>query len=226
MSEEFHIHIDAKKMDAQLEAILIERYRFEHKNFIQRQGSSPSYAPEIHLTYKTTDLNRSKQIYKDIQVQLEHNPTSMIGYVEYEYVPKQISIKHQDFNSSISIPFHLELDNLPMGTFREDEIHITLDRDNSDPRLLESLSQIGLFSALRQKEYGIAEIFTVQGYSHDIKRILPLLTTYLDRAGGAAKCVVKEEIIVRSWVSSSDYNLPPIIQNIEMHSTPQLTKTI
>lgn len=220
--QKFHIHIDAKELDPQLETILLKECSFDYKNFIQRQNLSSCYAPETHLTYKTTELNRSKQVFEKIRNYLEQNPRSMIGYVEYECVPEEFFIDYKDFDPSILPPFRLELEDLPTGGFREDEIHLTLDRDNSDQRMIQSLREMGLFSALRQKDYGIAEIFTVQGSCSNIQRILPMLITYLKRAGGVAKCTVKEEIVMRHWISSPDYKLPPIIQSIQEMSNFQL----
>jgi hypothetical protein len=220
--QKFHIHIDAKELDPQLERILLKECSFDYKNFIQRQDSKPSYAPETHLTYKTTELSRSKQVFEKIRNYLEQNPMSMIGYVEYECVPEEFFIDYQDFNPNIMLPFRLSLEDLPTGGFREDEIHLTLDRDNSDQRVIKSLREMGLFSALRQKDYGVAEIFTVQGSCSNIQRILPMLITYLKQAGGVAKCTVKEEIIMRHWISSPDYKLPPIIQDIQEISSSKL----
>jgi hypothetical protein len=225
--KEFHIHIDAKNINTQFEKILIEQYSFEYKNFIRRQDLNPSHAPETHLTYKTTDSNRSSQIFRDIHNYLEQNPDSMIGYLEYECIPEKISIEYRTFNPDVPLPFQLELGDLGIGAFREDEIHITVDRDNSDRRLRESLIQIGFFPASRQKDYGIAEIFTTQGSYQDIQKVLPMIVSYLNQAGGAATCVVKEERIIHSWVSSPDYKLPPVIKSIQTSSIPQLaTQTV
>jgi hypothetical protein len=225
--QEFHIHIDAKNIKSQFEKILIDNHKFGYKNFIKRQDLNPSYAPETHLTHKTQDPNRASQIFKDIHTYLEQNPDSMTGYVEHEYIPETISIKYRTFNPDVPLPFQLELGDLAIGAFRENEIHITLDRDNSDPRLLESLRQMGFFSALRQKDYGIAEIFTTQGSYQDIQKVLPMIVSYLNQAGGAGACVVKEERIIHSWVSSPDYKLPPVIKAIQTSSIPQLaTQTV
>jgi hypothetical protein len=221
-AQEFHIHIDAKNINTQFEKMLIEQYSLEYKNFTQRQGLNPSYAPETHLTYKTTDSNQSSQIFRNIRNYLEQNPDAMVGYVEYEYILGKVLIEYRTFNPDVPLPFQLELGDLRIGAFREDEIHITLDRDNSDPRLLESLRQIGFFSALRQKDYGIAEIFTTQGSYQDIQKVLPMIVSYLNQAGGAAVCIVKEERIIHSWVSSLDYKLPPVIKAIQTSSIPQL----
>jgi hypothetical protein len=221
-NQESHIHIDAKSINSQFEKILVEKYSFDYKNFIQRQDLNPSHAPETHLTYKTTNPNQASQIFKDIHTYLNQNPNSMIGYVEHEYIPGKILIESRTFNPDVPLPFQLELGDLEIGAFREDEIHITVDRDNSDPRLLESLRQIRFFSALRQKDYGIAEIFTTQGSYQDIQKVLPMIVSYLNQAGGAATCVVKEERIIHSWVSSLDYKLPPVIKSIQTSSIPQL----
>jgi hypothetical protein len=226
-SQESHIHIDAKSINYQFEEILVKKCGFDYKNFFRRRDHNPSYAPETHLTYKTKDPSQASQIFKDIHNYLKQNPDAMTGYVEHEYIPERISIEYRTFNPDVPLPFQLELGNLAIGAFREDEIHITLDRDNSDRRLRESLIQIGFFPASRQKDYGIAEIFTTQGSYQDIQKVLPMIVSYLNQAGGAATCVVKEERIIHSWVSSPDYKLPPVIKSIQTSSIPQLaTQTV
>lgn len=225
-TKEFHIHVDAKNINMDFKRKLINQHGFDYKNFIQRQDNYNSYAPEVHLTYKSNDANMSRRVYGDIQNHLEQYPSSMIGYVEYEYIPHKTLINYKDFNTDIALPFQLTFSELEAGRFRKDEIHITLDQGNSDPRLLKSLRSLGLFSALSQKDYGIAEIFTVQGSYSNIQDILPMLTTYLNQAGGAAECVIKEEIVMRYWVSSLDYKLPPVIRNIQKPSNFQLATCI
>lgn len=73
---------------------------------------------------------------------------------------------------------------------------------------------MGFFSAWTPKEYGIAQIFTAQGSRKHVDAILPSLLEYLETAGGSLNCSVKEERVARSWVSSSNLPLPPVIGEV------------
>lgn len=103
---------------------------------------------------------------------------------------------------------------LEPDTFRETEIHITLSRDDSDPRLLEALTDMGFFCAYLPKDYGEAAIFTVQGSREDIDKILPVTIEYLETVGGAVECSIKEERITHWWLSKPDVARPPVIEKI------------
>lgn len=216
---EFHIHVDAIYIGQGFEEFLLNTLGFSLKNFSVIPTESERHAPERHLTYKTADAKTFHQQFDAIEQHLTQHPKAMEGYVEGEYIPEELKIPHGEFNSEVLAPFTVELGNLEVGEFREDEIHITLDADRSDPQLLLSLRQMGFFSVFMDKAYGTAKIFTTQGSYQSIQEILPLLTSYLGAVGGAVNCVVKEERIVRFWLSSPDVKRPPTIANIQKAST-------
>jgi hypothetical protein len=194
--KEFHIHIDASFLEQSFEDFLRSSLQFSLKNFAGVHPDSQRHAPDHHLTYKTQISKDFQETFAEIESYLDNHPDCLTGYVEGEYIPGEISISHSKFDPEVAPPFQLERGSLPAGEFREDEIHITLDRDRSDPRLLLVLRQMGFFSVYMEKSYGTAEIFTTQGSYKNIQSILPLLIDYLNHAGGAANCVVKEERIV------------------------------
>jgi hypothetical protein len=213
--QEFHIHLDAQWIAKDFQVFLLVNEGFSLKNFSGFPDNLMRHAPEVHLTRKMDNAHDFHQIFDTIQTYLENHSESMAGYVEGEYIPGEISIPNCEFNPDFPVPFVLELDELPSGLFREDEIHITLDRDKSDPRLLLALRQMGFFSVYMDKDWGVAEIFTTQGsFNHISKSVLPSIIDYLSKAGGAVNCVVKEERIVRSWMSSPDIKRPPVICKI------------
>ncbi len=214
---EFHIHIDAQWVSESFKTFLLREQRFLPKNFSGFPVNSPRHAPDLHLTYKVAEANTFHAVLDAIKSYLAAYPDSMVGYVEAEYIPEEIIISTQIFDPNVPLPFTLELRDLPSGQFRADEIHITLDRDKSDPRLLLSLRQMGFFSVYMAKEWGMAEIFTTQGSFHDVNQVvMPALLEYLNKVGGAVNCVVKEERMIHYWLSHPDVKRPPVIGKIHL----------
>jgi hypothetical protein len=224
--QEFHIHIDAVSIDTNFEEMLVNSLSFSLKNFSVIPTESERHAPDRHLTYKTRDARTFHQQFDAIEQYLSNHPLAMEGYVEGEIIPGEILIPSNTFDPDVAIPFVVDLSDLDPGEFREDEIHITLDADCSDPRLLLSLGQMGFFSVFMDKPYGRAKIFTTQGSRRNIQQILPLLTEYLIQAGGAVNCVVKEEIVSRFWLSSPSVRRPPTIALIHQSSTSSTSQLV
>lgn len=216
-TSQFHIHIDAYKLSRNFEKFLLKNSKFWNSNFSGHPEEVLHYETPIHLTLKIQDGKQFKSIFNNILEYLEENPNSIEGYVEGEYIPLDIDIEEKSFNPEVKIPCEFNLKSLDSGTFREDEIHITLNRDKSDPRLINSLRSMGFFSAYMDKQSGPVEILTVQGTRKMIQEILPKILIYLKETGGAVGCSVKEEIIVRWWVSSPELRLPPIVNSIESY---------
>jgi hypothetical protein len=225
-NREFHIHIDARWLGDEFEKVLMEKLQFYLKNFSEFPISTARYAPDRHLTYKVDNRKVFEEKLDVILNFINYHPNSMSGYIEGEEITHKLVIPPRPFNTDILPPFKLELGSLPTGKFREDEIHITLDRDRSDPRLILSLRQMGFFSVYMDKDYGTAEIFTTQGSCRDVRRVLPLITNYLNEVGGAVNCVIKEETIVRSWMSSPDLQLPPVISTIQAFTADPITTSL
>ena len=116
------------------------------------------------------------------------------------------------------MPFRLAIKKPEPRAFRESELHVTLSRDESDPRLLEALHhQIGMLSGFIPKQYGMTQIFTAQGTQAQINQIRDPLVDYIHSAGGAKHCSIKEERTVSYWMSHPEgIGLPHVIDRISL----------
>jgi hypothetical protein len=213
---EFHVHIDAQQMTYEFETFVIESLGFYNTAFSGHPEGALHFETPKHLTYKTKDARAFKETFDRIESHLEKNPNLLMGYVEGEYIPLDIEIAEMPFNPDIKVPCEWDLKNLPAGIFREDEIHVTLDRDRSHPKLIQSLRKMGFFSAYMDKPYGTAEILTVQGSRTTIQKLLSMILPYLTNAGGAVHCSVKEERVIRWWSSSPSIQFPPTANVVTM----------
>jgi len=207
----FHIHVDASNISPISVDFLERNLGFWRADFIPSGGES--YAPAFHLTTKPTSGKEFRQKFKQV-IEWAGINDHVRGYVEGEYIASRCTIRHREFDESVADPFTITRKRLPEGSFRESEIHVTMNRDASDPRVLSRLAQIGFFSARVVKRYGIAEVMTIQGSTDQIKFLLPTVVQYLDRIGGCADCVIKEERIADWWVSDNHITLPPVIDVI------------
>jgi hypothetical protein len=210
----FHIHVDAQEMSAELELFLIGQLKFWNSDFSGHPPGALHFETPRHLTWKSTDAAAAKSTFTTLTDYLEANPGCITGYVEGEYIPVDIDLPAIPFNPEIPVPYHLELGSLAPGKFREDEIHITLDRDKSDPRLLTALRSMGFFSAWMEKPQNSVEIFTAQGDRSHIQKVLADMQIYLQAVGGAVGGSIKEERIIRWWLSSPEISLPPVVREL------------
>lgn len=211
--ELFHIHIDAESMDPGLSNALLDERGFSEKNFIRDGQRGSEYSPHIHITRKYADHVSFKNDFDYIMSQISAG-RELEGYVEGEFIALNRQFQHRPREVTAEAPFKVDLAPLPEGSFRQTELHLTVSSEGSDSAVLDTLFEMGFFCAYAPKEYGMAQVFTVQGsYSH-IAEITPVLTSFIE-AGGLAHARLKEERIVRWWVSSPAIVLPPIVQRIE-----------
>lgn len=209
---EFHIHVDASWVSSDFENLL-SCLGFRRMDFSREAGDDGLYAPAHHLTTKLYDPEKFRQAFDTIESYVSsHN--AMIGYIEGEMLPFDLKIPHRPFSPSVAIPFKIDLGELAPGSFRETELHVTVDRDNTDPDLIEGLRAMGLFCAHIPKPSGLALVFTVQGARSHIDLLAPALTEFLTIAGGCANASIKEERIARWWMSSPDVKRPPVVRAV------------
>ena len=191
----FHLHVDAKWISQEMEYALLSRFGFTVDNFSENQGGIVSYAPARHITRKFDDVREFNSTYRQVYL-LAQTPNWFSGYLEGEYISFDISLPTTKLADPLpEPPFCIEHTSLLSGTFRESEIHITLDRDESDPIVREMLLKMGFVLATIPKSYGVAEIFTAQGTRKQIRDLLSLTLEYLNNIGGIARGSIKEEII-------------------------------
>jgi hypothetical protein len=215
----FHIHIDALALSDDFEKYLTKELGFWRSDFSGHPDGAKAYEPPNHLTQKVTTSKEFRVLFDEV-VSYAKTQNAMKGYIEGEFIALDKNIRECSFDASVQPPFRVQTTFLLPGTFRESEIHITLSRDRSDPHLLRSLMEIGLFAAYLPKSYGTAEIFTVQGSKEQIRNILPPLMEYLERAGGAVECSIKEERVADWWLSEPALYLPPVVSNILLNTSP------
>ena len=208
----FHIHVDAFEISREFVNALTQ-CGFYRSDFAGHPEGVEGFEPPHHLTLKLNDGEQFRAHFQSVVTNAKADQ-SLRGYVEGEFIAEDVQIEEKPFCESVRIPFRIAQKNLPQGQFRESEIHVTLDRDRSHPKLIEALTSMGFFAAYIPKTYGVAEIFTIQGSRLAISELLPELLTFLRSAGGAVSCTVKEERIVAWWMSEPPVRLPPVISAI------------
>lgn len=139
----------------------------------------------------------------------------MIGYIEGEIIALDCDFEQSPYDPNVSAPFKLVTSDLPPGTFRQSEVHITLCAERSDHRLLQALMNMGFLTVYMPKAWGIAIIFTAQGTRKLVRKVRDAIFTYLRAAGGSVQCSIKEELIAKWWVSPGAVSMPRIVETIE-----------
>lgn len=209
----FHIHVDAAEIQPSFEQYLAQS-GFVRTDFAGHPGNADGFEAPNHLTLKLYDSAEFRKKFDEVQAQASATH-GIRGYLEGEFIPVDRDLEARPYQGNVEPPFRVTSQPIEPGSFRETEIHITLDRDRSDPRLLASLTEMGFFSAYMHKSYGVAQIYTVQGSRAQVDQLLPRVIAYLEDCGGTATCSVKEERVARWWLSNPSVALPPVIANIE-----------
>jgi hypothetical protein len=212
---EYHIHVDAVNLAPTSEDTLLKYFGFSNTAFSGHAEGALHFETPKHFTFKTQDIKEFNHKFDTVEQYFIDNVGSIIGYLEGEYIPLDLDLEDRAFDPSVPMPFQLQLTKLDRGSFREDEIHITLDRDRSNPQLLENLRSMGFFSAYMDKPQGNVEIFTTQGTKKTIRTILTKIKDYLNQAGGMVNCSIKEEIILKWWLSDLNISVPPVVGLID-----------
>ncbi len=213
----FHIHVDATRIDSLFEEDLIRRLKFYRVNYsidkdkVDLARGEPEH--DHHFTLKLDSSRVFKTVCDDILGRV--TPDNVTGYVECEYVALDERPQWSEYRE-VDLPFRLSMRPPKSGAFRESELHVTLSRDESDPRLLRHFHEdIGMLSGFIPKDWGMAQIFTAQGTQSQINQIREPLLDYVRSAGGAKRCSIKEERTARYWMSQSEgIGLPYVIDKI------------
>lgn len=225
----WHIHADAASMGVEFKRFLMDM-GFKPDNFVPGSGR---YEPFEHTTWKgmLEDVSRYKDIMRELRAFMgthgyatsDPNPRPKIyagnkpdifrGYVEAEHIPVDIDLPSAPFHGLVTPPVRLELRQL-LVPFRTSEIHVSMDKDLSDPRTLDVLRNIGMYEVLMPKplESRTAIIFTVQSESREqIRRLAPVLEELLVATGGVSHGSIKIEDITDYLISDPDLPLPPVL---------------
>jgi hypothetical protein len=125
--------------------------------------------------------------------------SGFIGYLEGEYVPIDMPLIEKPYRD-LPVPFEVtrrRLHGPPTEAFRESELHLTLDKDSSDERLIRRLLEAGLYGAYLPKSSHTSLVLTAQGRRNTIGELFQILRGYLESAGGVVRGTLKEEIAIR-----------------------------
>jgi hypothetical protein len=216
----FDIHVDATELAHDGEQFLIKEMGFWRSDFCGHPEGAEAYEPLHHLTIKPETGTEYKDSFNRVQQYFQSHRGSIKGYVEGEFFAFDKDLESKPFDECVKVPFAVKTGFLPPGTFRESEIHVTMSRDKSDPRLIRTLMDMGLFAAYLSKDYGVGQVFTVQGTQAQIQALLQPLFDFLNSIGGSVHCSVKEERVVGWWMSDPTLRLPPIAREIQWFQKP------
>lgn len=211
----FHIHYDGKWISKELFEKLTHDHGFMSSNFSGCPKDSPKFIPEVHLTFKTPKKEEFKIVWDTI-IGITSNK-NFKGYIEGEYLPRDEFIPWKKFSPK-PIPFKIDtrkLDPKKGEVFRQTELHLALNTDTSEPKLIKDLIGCGLFGGNIAKERGNFTVLTAQGYIRDINSLYTQLLDYITSVGGAKDCTIKEERIVKfKLFDTKTSSLPHIVDNI------------
>src|ERR1017187_3141017 len=132
----YDIHIDATELRADAERFLIEEMKFWRSDFCGHPEGADAYEPPHHLTIKPEVSDEYKNSFNRVRDYFQSRPGSIQGYIEGEFFAFDKDLEAKPFDQQVKAPFTIRTGSLPPGTFRESEIHVTMNRDQSDPRLL------------------------------------------------------------------------------------------
>lgn len=212
----FHIHIDAQSMPMELSRFAKEELAFADTNF---SGHPPGYVhfePKQHLTLKVKTRREFDAVWSALEKKVSQ--TDFVGYLEGEYIPRDDFIPYKP-HSDLPVPFRVIRRRLTGGQeeeFRQGEFHLVYKKDESDPRLTEKLLAAGLYGAFMPKADGEFVVLTMQGYVRDMGPLTEAVKAYIQHAGGAFRCTLKEERAIKYTLFGVDNNdLPEIADRIE-----------
>lgn len=220
--EKFHIHIDAQALDPRLKELLLEKLGFEEKNFVREGMRGSEYSPELHLTKNYWDREVFDRDFDAIEESIAHG-LWLRGYVEGEYIASRQLFADVPRRDGVSPPFRIHHAALPAGSFRETEIHLTVDANESDPKVIDEYFEMGFFCAYAPKTYGLAQILTMQGSLLDLRQIKEAISQHILARGGLKRAKLMEERIIRWWASSPDVALPPVVGRIGWRNNAPMT---
>ncbi len=211
---EYHVHVDAHAPISQDFDLLLRQSGFVDADFEHREDAD-GYEPLRHLTCKPANATLQRNLFVRLQEYVAAHQDALVGYIEAEAVTQESRHDQPEFNPAVPVPVSLNFGRLSPGQFRQDEIHITMDHERSDPRLMANLRAMGMHMAYLKRDGRVRAVFTVQGPTQTIRELWPVLDTYLSQTGGLSDGWMSEEIVTHWWASSPDIPLPPVISKIE-----------
>lgn len=210
----YHIHVDGRVVEPQLRQKFFD-LGFVEKNFSGHPEGFQSFAPDFHVTLRLEARHQFDAAWQSLEAVVEQG--EFVGYLEGEYIKCDDVIEERPY-IDLPVPFQVTRRRLTgaMGEeFRQTELHLVMDRDASDPRLVDRLLRAGLYGVYMPKGDHVAVVLTAQGFIRDIGPLLGQLRTYLSQAGGTVRGTLKEERAIRHrlfGIAAAD--LPEIVEKV------------
>jgi len=221
----FHIHVDSRsslndKFD--LFNIIKEDLNFFFTNFSGHpEGHASITTPNPHMTLKLNTLREFEAKWEElVKVCKQYD---FAGYLEGEIIPIDEIIQFREYLGGVSPTFKLitrPLRGPPKDEFRETEVHLVMDADKSDPRVIVDLLKAGFSGAYMQKTRGDikyqAIVLTAQGSRKEVFSLVDLLRDYLAKVDGVVRGTIKVEKVLKYKLFHMDHtHLPHILADIK-----------
>lgn len=209
----FHIHIDAQYMSKEFYEQVTQELKFYDSDFGGHPEGYSHFEPQRHLTLKVFNKEDFEAKWKRL-VDLA-DLADFKGYLEGEYIPFDDFIPYKEYKD-IPIPFSIKRRKLSgKEGFRQTEIHLTFDKDKSNPDLIKKLLDAGLFGAYIPKKHGTFLVLTAQGRVREISKLWPVLKSYIEKSGGTFRCTLKEERAIKYKVYGvTSVDMPEVIESV------------
>ncbi len=213
-SARFHIHIDVDQMSDELETLMDKR-GYLTSDFLSHQGQQSS--PKFIRTLKFNNTKKYKEELKEITDACKADQ-SFVGFVEGEVIVNRRASEEKEYDASVPIPFRIKAYREPGGRTKTADMHVGLCPIKSSPELMAQLLTMGFSLVLAPKSSGVLAIFSLQGEAKTIEQLFELTNNYIERAGGASKCTMKDERISWLWVSGDSAPSTRMIANIQFNN--------
>lgn len=215
-SRTFHLHIDATVMPEPLYGILKNQMGFWDSEFNGHPEGFSHFEPKRHVTLKFTEGGKFRKACQEVEALVEQYP-DFVGYLEGEYIREERFVADASYHE-LPVPFQItrrRLDGSSFEQFRESELHLSLDKDASNPRLIKNLLEAGLYGAYLPKVDYVALVLTIQGFREDIGRLTECIWDHLAQSGGTVKAKLKEEYAIwHKLYNLAPKDLPEIIDKV------------
>jgi len=180
----YHIHIDSQILPEKLEKYAKEALGFQAQDFTGNPYGYEHFNPVRHLTLKTSDRGIFNSVWYDLEEKAAE--FGLVGYLEGEYILTDDFIPYKQYRE-IAFPFKVYrrvLSGNENEQFRQTEIHLGMDKDASNPKLIKNLLDAGLYGVYLPKNDHTSVIFTIQGFVKNIRPLKQALLNYLRESGG------------------------------------------
>jgi len=209
----FHLHIDAQHMSKDFYEQVTKELNFYDSNFNGHPEGYQHFEPQRHLTLKVLDKKDFEEKWERLTALADNS--DFRGYLEGEYIPFDDFIPYKKY-SDLPVPFSIERRKLSEEEgFRQTEIHLTFEKDKSNPHLVKKLLDAGLYGAYIPKKHGTFVVLTAQGRIKEISQLWSVLKNYVEESGGTYRCTMKEERAIRYKVYGvTNSDMPEVIEEI------------